>query len=436
LARLRQKEHDMPALADLKHNMRDLALKAHEVVKDEKLTTAEKVEQTEKYNTDIKSLSDEIKNLEKLETNGKSFLEILGGDPGGEEKPGGDGDGGNKPAPVASKSIGTQLVESEAFGAVAKALKLSSQVDSGAIELKGILDRANLKATLTEGGLGSANVVPQDRQPGILPILFERLTVADLMPSGATNSNTVRYAKESVATNAAAPTAEGATKPESSLNFTVVDEPVRKIATTMKVADEMLEDLPQMVSYVNGRMVLFVQLAEEAQLLTGDGTPPDLVGLLNRSGLTAAEAKGADDIATAIHKDITKIRVASFLEPDAIVFHPNDWEAAQLESDANGQWFGGGPFTGPYGNGGGPGALASRSYWGLRVVSTTAMTENTALLGAFATAAQIFRRSGITVQMTNSNEDDFKKNLVALRAEERLALAVYRPSAFSTVTGI
>ena len=114
------------------------------------------------------------------------------------------------------------------------------------------------------------------------------------------------------------------------------------------------------------------------------------------------------------------------------MFHPNDWQAARLEVDGNSQFFGGGPFTGPYGNGG----IAGPSYWGLPTVVTQAMTENTVLLGAFQTAAQIFRRSGITVDMTNSDEDDFQHNITTVRAEERLALAVYRPAAFGTVTGV
>jgi HK97 family phage major capsid protein len=212
----------------------------------------------------------------------------------------------------------------------------------------------------------------------------------------------------------------------------VVDEPVRKIAVIQKVADEALDDIEWLRQYLNGRLALFVRIREEQQLLTGNGTAPDIRGILNRSGLTAAQAKGADTIAAAVHKEITKIRVASFLEPDALVFHPNDWEAARLEADSNGQYFGGGPFTGPYGVNG----IAGDSYWGQRVVVTTAMTENTVLVGAFATAAEVVRRSGLVVDMTNSDQDDFIKNLVTLRAEERLALAVYRPAAFGTVTGV
>jgi HK97 family phage major capsid protein len=236
-----------------------------------------------------------------------------------------------------------------------------------------------------------------------------------------------------VATNAAAAVAEGGAKPASTLNFAAVDEPVRKVATTIKVTDEMMQDVPAIRSYIDNRLTLFVQIASEAQILTGAGTGANITGILNRSGLTAAQAIGTDTAPDAIFKDITKIRVASFLEPDGIVIHPTNWQTIRLAKDANNQYYGGGPFTAAYGAGGG---MAPDMLWGKRVVVTQAMTAGTALVGAFAQAAQIFNNGGLTVEATNSNEDDFLNNLIALRAERRLALAVYRPSAFSTVTGL
>jgi HK97 family phage major capsid protein len=410
----------MPVLADLKHNMRDLALKAHAIVEDEKLSGPEKREALDKYDVDIKALSEEIKTEEYLVEQRKSLGGIIGAETPAEET--------EEAQNMSTKSLGEQLVAHPEFKAISGQIGQGGQFSSGVIDLK---------ATFTESGLGSSNVIAQDRQPGVLPILFQRLTIADLMPNGTTSSNVVRYVVESTATNAASTVAEGGLKPEAALNLTVVDEAVKKIAVILKVTDEMLEDLDQAASYVNGRLSLFVRQREEQQLLTGNASAlsSNLTGILNRGSLTAADPVGSETygkIALAIHREITKIRVASFLDPDAIVFHPNDWQQARFEADANGQFFGGGPFTGAYGQGG----IAGDTYWGLRTVVTQAMTENTALLGAFSTAAQIFRRNNITVTMTNSNEDDFKNNLVAVRAEERLALAVYRPAAFGTVTGI
>lgn len=193
----------------------------------------------------------------------------------------------------------------------------------------------------------------------------------------------------------------------------------------------MLEDVDQIRTYLDNRLRLFVQQAEEAQLYSGSGTAPNLRGLVNRTGIQT-QARGTDSAPDAIYKAMNKIRINAFLEPDGVVIHPSNWEVVRLSKDGQGQYYGGGPFMGPYGNNG----IAGDNIWGLPVVVTPAATAGTALVGAFGTAAQVFRRSGLTVEASNSHSDFFQKNLTAIRAEERLALAVYRPAAFSTVTGL
>lgn len=404
----------MPALNDLKDQMRKAALDAHAIVADPDKTPAEKREALDKVDPVIAQLEKDIADLTVVEERGSRYAALSeSGDPADPEP---------HDEPKGRQSVGEQIANSQEYKNYVAQLKLGGRSRSGAVEVQ--------NAALGTGDIGADVIAPQ-RQPGILPILFERLTVADLMPSANTGSNTVRYVVETTATNAASTVAEKGTKPEAALDFDTVDEPVRKIAVVFKMTDELMEDFDQFTGYVNGRLVLFVRIREEQQLLSGAGTGNDIDGLLNRS-LTAAQPKGGDTIAIAVHKEITKVRVASFLDPTGIVFHPNDWEAARLEQDQNDQFYGGGPFTGPYGNGG----IAVNTYWGLPTVVTQAMTENTILLGAFSTAAQVFRRSGITVDMTNSDGDDFLNNITTLRAEERLALAVYRPAAFGTVTGV
>lgn len=282
------------------------------------------------------------------------------------------------------------------------------------------------KTVLTEGAGSGANLLQPDVQPGILPLLFRRLTVAALIPQGQTGGITVRYLQETTFTNAAAPTAEGALKPESTLVFAQVDEPVRKIAHFLPVTEEMLEDVPGIRSYIDGRLTLGVQLTEEDQLLNGNGTPPNLQGILQRSGLQAAQARGADNNPDAILKQANNIRINAFAEPDAVIIHPSNWQAVQLGKDAQGQYYGGGPFAGQLAN----------QLWGLRVVVTPAIAAGTALVGSFGAWSQIFRRGGLRVEASNSHSDFFQRNQVAIRAEERLALAVYRPAAFGTVTGL
>ena len=332
------------------------------------------------------------------------------------------------------KSIGEQFVESEGYKTLLERVKSGNGLQQGASTGK-----VEVKAgTLLETAQGAGLIPVPQVVPGNVEKLFERLTVADLIPSGQASSNSLRYVVEGTATSSAAAVAEGAAKPASDLALSTVDEPVQKIATILTVSDEMLEDANAVQSYVNARLSLFVKIEEEEQLLSGNGTSPNISGFLDRS-INTYGAGTVDNNAVAMFKAMNGTRGSSFLEPDGIVMNPANWQATRLLTDSAGQFFGGGPFTGAYG---GPQGPVSADYnpaatiWGLRVIVTSAITANTALLGAFSQASQLFRRGGLTVEATNSHDDYFIKNLVAIRAEERLALAVFRPTAFTQITGL
>ena len=406
----------MPSIKQLEEQTRSLLADQKALVSDESKNWSEKKDEYDRRDADIKSLLEQHKALKSVD--GDPF----GGAPTGEAAV----------APEA-KSITAQLADSAGYKAAVKSIASGERFDA----------RVDVKATILQSGQGSGTVVPF-YQDGVLPTLFRRLTVADLMPNSSISSPTLIYMQETAVTNAAATVAEGATKPQSDVTIAQVTETIRKIANTAKISDEMLQDAGYVGGYVQGRLVLFVKLAEEDQLLNGNGTAPNLRGLLNRTGLATAVAVPGTPTQTdridAIYSQISAIRSTSFLEPDGIIMNPTDWKTIRLNKDANNQYFAGGPFTGAYGNGvqGADHGNAGENpdLWGCRVVVTPAIAAGTALVGAFGTAAQVFRRSGITVEMTNSNEDDFKNNLVALRAEERLGLAVYRPGALGKVTAL
>jgi HK97 family phage major capsid protein len=276
-------------------------------------------------------------------------------------------------------------------------------------------------------GSGGALIVP-DYRPGIIPLLCKRLTVADLIAPGSTDSNVIIYMKEELFTNNADTVPEGTEKPESALRFEQATDPVHTIAHWLPVTEQMLEDVPAIRSYIDSRLRLGVQLAEEDKLLNGADSPAEIVGIRNRDGLRTAEAggSGAQANVEAIFRQIMGIFTDSFVMPTGIVLNPTNWQTIQLLKDANNLYMGGGPFTTP----------VARTLWGLPVVVTPTMPSGTGLVGAFGSEAQVFRKGGIDVQATNSHSDYFIKNLVAIRAEERLALAVYRPGAFGEVTGL
>jgi HK97 family phage major capsid protein len=264
------------------------------------------------------------------------------------------------------------------------------------------------------------------RQPVVNMALEER-TVADLMLQGQTDNNTIEYYEETTVTNAAATVAEGGTKPESALAWTLRTENVRKIATWIPATKESLDDVSWLESQIRGRLSFMVMRTEEAQLLTGDGVAPNITGILNRSGIQT-QAKGSDPVPDAIYKAMQKVRGAGgsgFAEPSAVVLHPNDWTDIRLLRTTDGIYIWGNPSE--------PGA---DTIWGLPVRQTTAMTENTGLVGAFRPYAQVTRREGIQITLSTEHSTYFVENKVAILAEERLALEVYRPSAFATVTSI
>jgi HK97 family phage major capsid protein len=330
------------------------------------------------------------------------------------------------------RSMGQQFVESDEYDFFRRGRhRVGSAWRSPSIELveRGMYGLRAETLTTDDGSppSGGALITP-DIRPGIQPILFKRLVIADLLAPGTTESNVVQYMQETYFNNAAAPTAEGAEKQESTLRFEAKTDSVRKIAHWLPVTEEMLEDVAQIRSYIDSRLRLGVQLAEEGQLLNGDGNAPALEGLLARDGLTAAWPQGDDSNADAIFKQMMTIATTAFLMPDGIVINPANWQVIQLSKvdGDTGAYLGGGPFTTP----------PVKRLWGVAVVDTPTIAAGTALVGAFAQAAQIFRKGGIRVEASNSHADFFIQNLVAIRAEERLALAVYRPTAFGTVTGL
>jgi HK97 family phage major capsid protein len=281
-------------------------------------------------------------------------------------------------------------------------------------------------ATLTEDSASGGDLVIADTQAGILPLPQRKLVVADLLAPGTTTSNAITYMKETTFTNAAATVAEGAAKPESTLVFDAVTDVASKIATWVPASDEILEDVPQLQSYIDGRLRLAVQLVEDDQLLNGDGTAPNFSGLLDRAGIATPLARGADTNADAIAKQIKAIETAQNVEVDGIIMHPSNWLTILLAKDANGQYYGDGPFR----------SMQQPMLWGRPVALTTAITLGTALPGAFKVAAQFFRKGGVRVDISNSHSDFFAKNLVAIRAEERGILTVRRPAAYGLVTGL
>jgi len=317
----------------------------------------------------------------------------------------------DEPAEKAT-SLGEHFVKSGAAAAFAKG---SGQRTTSAPEFKAAGD------TNLAGSNGKI------QYGGVLETPLRRLTIADLLGKGTMSMTSLTYWVQGTVEGAPTAVAEEGLKPSIHFNFAPVTEALSKIAVVTKISDEAIQDTDYLVSVINSQLVGRLLVVEEDQLLNGSGTAPNVRGLLNRSGIqtyattaTYTADKGFDGIFHAL----TLVSTGSAQETaDGIVINPADYETLRLAKDLNGQYRGGGPFEG-----------GNPSLWGVRTIITPAIAAGTVLVGAFNSAAQLFRKGGVSVDSTNSNEDDFKYNRIALRAEERILLAVYRPTAFVKVT--
>jgi len=258
--------------------------------------------------------------------------------------------------------------------------------------------------------------------------------VADLLGSGSISGNAISYFVEGALEGAFTTVAEAGAKPQLHVvDPTVVTDSLKKIAGFVKFTDEMTEDLDFYVSEINGRLLYELAKFEEAQLLDGLGTGSTVLGILRRSGIQAVglvgDAKAGNP--DSVFKAMTAVSTGSGLDADGIVVNPVDYQAFRLSRDANGQYYGGGFFAGEYGTGT---MTAQPPLWGLRTVVTPAIAAGTVLVGAFSQAATVYRKGGVRVESTNSHASDFTSNLVTVRAEERIALAVRYPAAFYKLT--
>ena len=254
------------------------------------------------------------------------------------------------------------------------------------------------------------NVVTAPRTP---------LVIRDLFGAETISGSTLVYLVEGAIQGAPAVTAEGAEKPQ--IHFadpTPKTVSLAKIACHIKESDEYIDDYPFLASAINGRLLYELGLVEQNKLVT------DLLGTSGiQTGSYAANATAAD-IADAILQAAMDVQNGSGFDADAIVINPADWYTLRVARDGEQRYYGGGFF----------GAQNVPNLWGITVCVSTAVSAGTIIVGAFKTCGSVVSKDGVSVEATNTNEDDFVKNLMTIRAEERIALAVRRPAGFKKLT--
>ncbi len=312
--------------------------------------------------------------------------------------------------PAALKSLGESIVESGAL----KALGQSAEVD---FDFK----------TVFSTGAGYAPFSPRDNVVAAYP--NRQLNLLDVIPTMSWGAASYLFMEETTftPTNAVekAESADGALVPygEVAIAYTERSVTMRDIGAVLPVTEVQLEDVPGLTNLLNDRLAYMVRRRFEGQLVAGDGNAPNIKGILNVTNIQT-QAKGSDDVPTAIHKAITKVRTVGFAEPTHILMHPNDWEGIRLLQLT----------TGGFIADGGMNFAGAMSLFGIPVILSTAVTENTAIVIDLSYFSAIVRR-GMSVELARSG-DDFKNRMLTIRADMRGNLACYRGYAACKVSGI
>ncbi len=320
----------------------------------------------------------------------------------------------NAPTQVSRKSIGQLIMASAAVKGEHQRVKFD-------IDPKAHLLDVDVKANFfTTSGWAPENL----RRPGYVPSPTRPIAVIDQLPIFPTTQNSVVYMLETTFTNAAAEKAEGDAALESTLQLTETSEPVQEVATYIPTSKIQLEDVPFAEAYLTARLNFMVRQRLDSQILSGDGTPPNLKGTVNIGGSLQTQNKGTDPGPDAIYKAFTKVRSVGFAEPSVLFTHPNDWQDIRLLKTADGLYI--------FGN---PNEPLDR-IWGVPVVQTTAASENTMVTGDYLNFAYVAMRRGVEIEMSSGYSDYFVKGKLAVLASLRCAVVHNRTAAFCKITSM
>lgn len=307
----------------------------------------------------------------------------------------------------AAQSFGQQLISAEVLKDINSSIQGNKRIS------------VPVQAALISTGVAEGVVEPH-RLPGVDVAPKQRLFIRDLIAPGKTQSPAIFWVQQTGFTNKAAVVPENTTKPYSDIEFATKITPVTTIAHMFKASKQILDDFSQLQSLVDAEMRYGLKFVEEQEILFGDGSGAHLHGIIPQASkykpeFSVEKQNGIDDLRLAMLQS----QLARF-PASGHVLHFIDWAKIELTKDSLGRYI--------LAN---PASLTGPTLWGLPVVATeTAAFKGKFLTGAFNAGAQLFDREETNVVISTENADDFEKNMISIRCEERLALAVKRPEAF------
>jgi len=347
-----------------------------------------------------------------------------------------------------------ELLKSEIKNLEAKFTEIHSRIDAAEVAAKKTASGANAQSFkqslidgITKGGLdalvnGSSRsakfeikagdmtvaanftgeVIPAQYVPGIKYDPTRPIHVRQLLAQGSTQSDVVRFVKESGYSNGAAATAEGTTLTQSDFDMTAADANVRKIGTYFRISEEMLADTPQLTSYLSARAPEKLLEVEDTQILSGNGSAPNLSGII-----TDATAFAAGDLADSVDEAnefdaivaaLNQLAGANY-NADTILLNPSDFHKILLLKDSQNNYLKDQVYSG-----------LQPVFMGVKVVLNTAIAAGSFLIGNFGVGTQLWVRDGINVEFFREDGTNVRDGFVTVRVSERVALTNYLPNAF------
>lgn len=348
----------------------------------------------------------------------------------------------NASLPNRPKSLGQAFTESQAYKSLLSTrpggqFGEKQRVQSDPYGLKSFFPSSSRKSLVTgvSDTSAGAGIQPQwlGYQVGLDPFL-RPLRLRDLVTSGTTSTDQIDYALVTGIVNNAAPVAEatstaaGGVKPESGFTTAKASTTVKTIAHWLPVTKRALSDAAQIRTLIDAFLEYGLEEELEDQMVAGDGTGENFLGIQNTSGVQvqAADATGvtaADKWFRTFRKAKTKVRLVGRSQANGYIINPNDTETLDLFVDANDRYYSDGPF-------GGAGVSA---LWGVPIVESEAVPQGTSYVGDWRRAI-LWDREQSSITVSDSHADFFIRNLVAILAELRAAFAILQPSAFVKIT--
>lgn len=383
----------------------------------------------------------------------KAFMAQLGAPEQGGDATSGEQSVGSfiRPNAAQVKTFGQMFVESDAYTEFVGKYARNGVIPN---DFKGLTSgqfKADMKALITGGSSTSGGaLVDNDVYPTTTDLApIAEPTMRSVVTTSTTTSDTVEYVRVVSKTNNAAPVAEatsaamptapatgpnplvldanGGYKPESAMTLERVSTSVKTVAHWIPVTKRAVADAGQIRTLIDTFLREGLEEKLDAQMLTGNGSGENFTGILNTANILTVGSAGTD--IDAIVDAIRTVRVSGRRRPTAMVIHPNDWFSTgflMAKDGVNGGYLIGDPRAS---------IDQLQQLWGLKVVVTDAITENTALVGDFRYAV-LWEREGVNVMVSDQHADFFIRNLLAILAEMRAAFGVLDPQAFCTVTAV